>query len=540
MAQNERVDIDLTAKDDASKTIDKVADKAEDLEKLSPEVDVTADTSQAQRAVTDVREEVQALTRADAEILLRAKVDAARAELKSLQTELKETTDAAETTNRQLADTGAGPAADDVGRLADESGRARSAMANMTGNVAGELGAISGAGGIAAQSLGELAEAAAEGELSMAGLAKVAGPMAGLAAAMTVMQEAMKAAEASRIFDAEKVKRYSDAIAKGEDRVEALAEQIDELNQLQYRAPSGGGLLGLFSTTKDLIPILRDAEISFEQFNDMVRQFPTRSVDEWRESLYRSGVELLDASAIVKAAKDEFENWNTAILQTTESFVFLAGGIDNAKDIMRGLVDGVGTAIDTAGRWAREQYDAAAAAAEAEKRTKALKDEVLKLDEKLRNLQEALNFEQALNSFEDAWWEAMSGAEGEVVTTEDEVLALKQTILDLGETAKTNPAVIEAQLKAVDRGDLVAVANDIQNYYARYPPSVTVKPVWGPGATSSLPGGRWEPYSMPPPAVPVPAPVTVNMTMPRGIRPDDVVRAVDRYARRNGRTRAGR
>ena len=49
--KSEQIRIDLTAQDNASRVIDKVADAAEDLEKLDPEVEVTADASRAEADV---------------------------------------------------------------------------------------------------------------------------------------------------------------------------------------------------------------------------------------------------------------------------------------------------------------------------------------------------------------------------------------------------------------------------------------------------------------------------------------------------------
>ena len=55
------IELQISAKDDASKTIDKVADKAEALTKKPFEVKVTADTAPAETAVERVQRDIQGL-----------------------------------------------------------------------------------------------------------------------------------------------------------------------------------------------------------------------------------------------------------------------------------------------------------------------------------------------------------------------------------------------------------------------------------------------------------------------------------------------
>src|SRR5262245_45184133 len=57
----EKIQVDLEAQDNASKKIDSVADKAEQLEKLDPTVKVGVDTSKATEALGSFADEANAL-----------------------------------------------------------------------------------------------------------------------------------------------------------------------------------------------------------------------------------------------------------------------------------------------------------------------------------------------------------------------------------------------------------------------------------------------------------------------------------------------
>ncbi len=66
----------------------------------------------------------------------------------------------------------------------DSGDQSRSVLANMVGNSVQDLGALGGVAGTAGMALGQFAEYATEGNISLAGIAKVAGPMVGVGVAV--------------------------------------------------------------------------------------------------------------------------------------------------------------------------------------------------------------------------------------------------------------------------------------------------------------------------------------------------------------------
>jgi len=204
---------------------------------------------------------------------------------------------------------------DNVSKSADSS---RSALANMIGNSTQTMGQFVGITddlGVGIGQIGEyFADAAFEGEnlgSVFRSFAGVVGPMAALGAATLVMSQAMEAAQASRAFNAANVKQYSDAIKEGVSATASFNDEIRQTGELQFRTHTGGGFLGMFADTQDLLPVLERAGQDVASFNKIVEQyvktqdFSGDANDRNRASLEAQGASMLDAIDITKAAVDE-------------------------------------------------------------------------------------------------------------------------------------------------------------------------------------------------------------------------------------------
>lgn len=503
MARNEQVRIDLEARDNASDKIEDVADAAERLERLDPEVEVGADTAKAEQAIDALATDARELSRVDAEIVARAKVDDARAELKQLQREMAETAD---TARRELGQIDVTPAADGLGRVADEGGRARSAMANMGGNVASELGAIGGAGGIAAQGLGELAEAAAEGELSMGALAKVAGPMAALAVGVELVNRQMERQRERARAAKEQIRSFTDAIRDGGDAVAAYRQQLESTGELK--------LPSLFGDAEDISDELGRAGVSVEQFGT--------AVQGGRKEMFA----LIEAMKAAGVGGRDLEEITEALIIGQDLYV---QSTDRAKVITELLGD---AADVTAEKFKRK----AKATGEATDELEDLEDQVDDTKEAFDRLRDSLDYDSELDGMRDAFADALQTAAEEGAATDDQIRAIKQSIIDVAEAAGANPAVVEAQLASVTQADLWRVAGDVSRYYERNPiplRTALARPLNIPaGFAPGTGGGGVFPTSMP-----VPPPVVnvthVTQVLPRGWRGDPVALA-QQTARRSG------
>ncbi|HKE77296.1 MAG TPA: hypothetical protein VKB57_26995, partial [Acidimicrobiales bacterium] len=144
----EKIRIDIEAQDSASKTLDKVADKATDLEKLSPEVQVGADTTDATKGLDDVEGQADELDGRDVTIALEAKVSDLKGQLAEAEAALDQVRNKAED---------AGKATEDIGGHAQ---RGSVNVVNATRDMTGPLGEASTFVGDFGDAFGAAAETA--------------------------------------------------------------------------------------------------------------------------------------------------------------------------------------------------------------------------------------------------------------------------------------------------------------------------------------------------------------------------------------------
>ena len=110
-----------------------------------------------------------------------------------------------------------------VRHLGDESDNSRSVMANMAGNSAQDIAAIGGASSTAGMALGQMAEYASEGNISLKGLGKVVGPMAAITVATMALAQGSKQA-AQRAKELEEA--YQDLTSATDDQAMAVVSKM--------------------------------------------------------------------------------------------------------------------------------------------------------------------------------------------------------------------------------------------------------------------------------------------------------------------------
>ncbi|HEY6416332.1 MAG TPA: hypothetical protein VIX41_08845 [Acidimicrobiales bacterium] len=507
----EQVRIDLVADDKASKKIDDVSDAARDLEKLSPEVEVTADTDQAERGIEQVADDARALSRADTELIIRAKIDAAKAELATLRAELDQTSEKAQTTARDMDRIGGDPGggirtrgnaiADLTGPLGEASGAASDfagvfdGIGDIAEDVASKIGLSQGATQLVSQAVGGLG-------IAVAGAAAIWSIFN--QRAQKARQEAEKVAKASRdISDALEAGEFADAAAKIEESFGGLRREAEKAGI------SSEDFAKFITGLSDEIPGTAD------RLGEL-----TAAADAYEAAARGAGDSQALANTEAVNAAANYENLLFKLNDARDAFIETNGEADRNKAAMDGMAEGMRDASDATDRAARAQEN--------------IERKIKRTDDALSKLRDGLNFEQALLNFETAMNNAMTDAEGQVGATAEEVLALKESILDLGETAKTNPAIIASQIEAVDSGDLEAVRTNVQSYYERNPiPLATRLTVPRGVATGSGTGGIVVPNSMPLPDGGAPSVTNVYQTLPRGWRGDPLADA-ERAARRSG------
>lgn len=430
---DEQIRIDITAEDDASRVVDKVADKVEDLERQSPtELEVTADTDQAERGIKDVADDAEALSRQDTEILLRAKIDDAKAGLKALRDDLDQTGDAADTTARRL---------DDVDRGGGSNLRGQ-AIADLTGPLGEASSAASDFAGVF-DGIGDIAEAAAaKVGIQAAGMATAIGgigvAVAGAAALWSYFGQ--RQAEAKRKLEEliAKHRDLRDAIEAGkfEDAAEALIEQYD-------KAYDAGQRLGV--SVQDVTKYLTGQANEIPGWRQ--RQ------DELAEATYAAAGRSEEARAAAQAEWEERQRLATELTNQRDKYVDVNGALDEqearARDVA-GALSGLATDTDRA-KSAQERLERQA------DRTRNAIDKI----------EGALDMQQAFLNFQNGMQTALDNVSSGAGNTAQDVLDIKQSIVDVAEAAKLTPIEIRSLLEKVDRGDLAGVKADVEGYYAR-------------------------------------------------------------------------
>lgn len=503
MAKNEQVRVDLTAEDKASAKIDKVADAAEALEKLDPEVEITADTGRAEADVKGLRDDVERLSREDAEVVLRARVDDARAGLKALQTEMAATREEAEQTVRRLDDV------TDGGRPGG-AGLRGNAISDLTGPLGEASGAASDFAGVMDGLDDTITEVASRLGASSDTIARISSTMGlvgvGVAAAATAWsifsaQQAKAREEAKRTEQA--IRDVNDALAEQDWRraAQGLTETFDDA----YAAAKRAGipvedLTRFIMGLTDQVPITKREFDALESTIALMEVTPEALRSGQAEAAYAQLV------AILQGAADQYAETNLSITEQDRVLGIVSGSLE-------------GAATDT-GNLARTQQ--------------SLRTETDKLAARLDALRQSLSFEQAMQGFRDAVGTALQNAQTEAGITNDDILAIKDSILTVAETAKTNPAVVEAQLESVTAGNLWEVAGNVESYYARNP--VQIRSRLSPPEPGSSAAAGNQPRSLPP--LPdggggEPSVTNVTMALPVGWRGDPLA-AVHTTARRSG------
>jgi hypothetical protein len=442
----EKIQIQIDAKDDASKQLDHVADQAEKLEKLNPEVEVGADTREADRKLEDVTEQAKELSDRDVEIVLKARVDDLTGQLNKAKGDLDAVQDKAHQTERAVEDIGRKGATPSVNAIGDMTGPLGEASSK-----ANELGQVFEGVGDLVTGLGPKIG------LSVGATEKLAGAMGGVglavAAVAAVWGYVSSQQEKSKQKAEEVEKATRDAANAMEDVVAAL-QKGDRLTAMKNLAED---LQDVDTTGGDVLGTITRLGLSNE-----IANFVTKGTNE---------LPVLDKMLDATKAKlnlEENAKWPTMPEEELTKLRAYRDELQNAHDkavLLRGGTDDLGTATSTAGAFINDTAgELAGAATETENLTdryKALNDELSK-EEGFLDVKDAID--GAIQSAQDLYWANVNLKAGKITTNELEdaareyehsIIDAKQAVIDL---ANTYPNIPEEELTYVrtliDQGKL--------------------------------------------------------------------------------------
>ena len=224
-------------------------------------------------------------------------------------------------------------------RLGSSSDQSRSVLANLAGNAAQDLGQLGGVVGSLGVGIGQMAEYAVDGNIAMSNLAKVAGPMAGLSAALFLVQQYMAGIAKQKAFEKENVDDFTASMREGADAAEALGERIEETGQLGRATDSG--FLDLGTNIQNMIPLMNDLGITFDVFMDLVRdsgsidRFNDQAKELWNTNREQAETYLQLADTI----KQYQDLLGTAGVNVDELNTFLGIGADSMTEMNAAMTD---------------------------------------------------------------------------------------------------------------------------------------------------------------------------------------------------------
>lgn len=223
--------------------------------------------------------------------------------------------------------------------VVDSGDQSRSVLANMVGNSAQDLGALGGVAGTAGMAIGQLAEYATEGNINMSGLAKVAGPMAGVSAAvigvtwaMGKLREGSEKAkeEAAAMLEVHKAIRdgkFEEAGAKLAEEYGTLASTLESLGVPQQEVMDF--ILGVTDQMPTFNRLLEENKIQFAEGGTGLTDFGGKLND--------LGGDVYDARDAFAEQEDQLVATEQATVQFTDALMGAARETGNTEIATRDL-----------------------------------------------------------------------------------------------------------------------------------------------------------------------------------------------------------
>lgn len=324
----------------------------------------------------------------------------------------------------------------DLRTVRDSADQSRSVLANMVGNSVQDLGALGGVAGTAGMAIGQMAEYAADGNLKLAGFAKVIGPMALIAAGVAGVSWVLG--------------KLREDTEKAQAAFEGMLEVNKALRDGQFEDAAtnlqeawGGTIAELESygfTTEEVIGHLTGQKDITEDLNATVMRHKRMLGDDLvMQMAYQKQVEKLAEN--VDLAKTAFrESGEELDLTTQRTEAITEALIDLDKDGTPALEDNRAAVQE----WHDEMR-------RAEQRTKDLEDAYKKLTGQLDDREAWLNLEDQVGSF----MTVMADSEATTREQEQALIDVKQELINYLSGLEGVPPEKQTQILAlIEQGSI--------------------------------------------------------------------------------------
>lgn len=367
--------------------------------------------------------------------------DEIRADADRLAEAIKAMSDAGRTAGADI-DAGARQADDGLRRVSESGDASRSVLANLAGNATQDLGELGGVAGTAGVAIGQLAEYAVDGNISLSGLAKVAGPMAAVGLAVAGVSWAIGQMRAR----SEEAKRETEALIKVQEQLrdgkfaDAAAEIASEYEAtiplLQRYGLSTKDLVAQMLGQADVLPQLKDR---LSAVQDELKETTNKSGEHWNAMLAEQN-QLLALIKTLGEAETRYQEGSDQLAHTAT----VTNEAEAALRELTATADETAPAITRVDRSAQDYAD----------EIKRAEDATRMLDDAYATLTGSLNEQEAWDNFIAKMWEFHSSTDRTEAETRDYIRSLAEMVVGLKGVPEETKAKLIAQL---NEGDVAVV-----------------------------------------------------------------------------------
>lgn len=523
---DERIELEVTLDDRASDKLGDIADDVATLEKADPEIQVTADTTAAEGDVKALGTAADQLAKDDRTIVLKAQIDAAKADLKILDQQLKDLDDTSTRTGAKIGTD-----------IEEGSGKAKSAVHSFTGEAITELPGIGDAVGPAGEAIGQMTEGLLAGEIAMGELVAAAVPLVAMVAAFKLISGYFADIEATKAFHRDQVDKWVKSLQAGETTLQGINDELKKTGEIQFIddgdiKDASDAMVRLGIDVQDFTTAVGDSTRldQWKKERDAVQDV----IDKLRGKAQVGGMTAEEAATWDEAGK-KLADYNTVIDATVQKKKDHADADKKLRDSLELTgpdLDKVAAATSRVGEAARLGKKPVDDFGDALDDTKDATDDVVSALDDLRG---RLDLRSASDNAQTAIDDLATtvrdhGDDWEAV--DDQIRDTQTSLLDYAQNLKDKgllPARVETEVAAeIDDGSYNTAKSRLDQLAGERTVNYTIKahddkgrPLSGGlvvgGATSFVPA------------------TNVSINMPAGARGVDVVRTLTQQTRRTGR-----
>lgn len=246
---------------------------------------------------------------------------------------------------------------DEMDKFSRTTDNSRAVMANFSGNAIAELPGVASAFGPLNTAIGQFTEYAADGNISMSGFLKFAGPIAALAGGFailnSVLEENRKVAELTQASIDRYRGAYETARTEGTSAARALAAEWRELGKVETQVLlrrttdyTGFGADAFYNplatkvaadstakTTRDITRDLAALGVTIEQFAQLTLA-NEQQIATWADSMIAAGADADTLAIVLDGVASEHENAAAAAEQDALFTKVFGDGVQMATQLL--------------------------------------------------------------------------------------------------------------------------------------------------------------------------------------------------------------